>query len=81
MTEPTPLLITDTEAARLAGIGRSTWHRLRAAGLIGPEVVRLGRCCRYRRDEVVSWIAGGCPPRIMWTARREQERRLTLRRS
>jgi predicted DNA-binding transcriptional regulator AlpA len=51
-SEQEPLLIPDTEAAALCGIARATWHRLRAAGKVGPVPVRLGRAVRYRRDEV-----------------------------
>jgi excisionase family DNA binding protein len=58
---PDPLLIPDTEAARLCGIARATWHRLRAAGRIGPAAIRLGRAVRYRRSEVEEWAAAGCP--------------------
>jgi predicted DNA-binding transcriptional regulator AlpA len=76
-TAPTPesLLIPDTGAARLAGISRATWHRLQAAGKIGPQPIRLGRAVRYNRDEVLSWIEAGCPDARTWRAIREQQRR------
>jgi excisionase family DNA binding protein len=63
-----PLLIPDTEAARMAGISRSTLHALRAAGKWGPRAIRLGRALRFSRQEVESWIAGGCPPSADWQA-------------
>jgi predicted DNA-binding transcriptional regulator AlpA len=62
------LLIPDLEVCRLAGIGRTTFHRLRAAGKVGPQAVRLGRAVRYRREEVISWIAADCPDARTWAA-------------
>ncbi len=74
-----PLLIPDTEAARIAGIARSTLHSLRAAGKWGPSSVRLGRAVRYRRDEVMSWIDAGCPDAATWAAMRAADVRRRLR--
>jgi predicted DNA-binding transcriptional regulator AlpA len=65
------LLIPDTMAAALAGISRSTWHSLRAAGKIGPAPVKLGRAVRYRREEVIGWINAGCPDARTWQAMRD----------
>jgi hypothetical protein len=49
------LLIPDTVAATLAGVSRSTWHVLRAAGRV-PPCVRFGvgkrKIVRWRRAEV-----------------------------
>jgi predicted DNA-binding transcriptional regulator AlpA len=64
------LLIAAYEAARLCGIGRATWHRLRAAGRVGPQPVRLGRAVRYRRAEVVAWVEAACPDARTWAAMR-----------
>lgn len=72
---PPALLIPDREAAAMAGIGRATWHRLRAAGKIGPAAVRLGRAVRYRRDEVAEWIRAGCCDALTWKAMQAAERR------
>jgi predicted DNA-binding transcriptional regulator AlpA len=62
------LLIPDTTAATLAGVSRAHWHRLRAAGKIGPPPVRLGRKVLYRRTEVVAWIDAACPDSRTWAA-------------
>jgi predicted DNA-binding transcriptional regulator AlpA len=62
------LLIRSTNAAGLCGISRATWHRLRAAGKLGPEPIRLGRSVLYRRTEVESWAEAGCPDRATWRA-------------
>lgn len=60
--QPEPLLITAEEFAELMQVSvRSVW-RLRSAGEI-PEPVRIGGTIRWRREEVLQWIAAGCPPR------------------
>lgn len=63
-----PLLIPDTEAARLCGISRAHLHRLRASGCWGPTAVRLGRKVQYSRKEVVEWVQAACPPADVWAA-------------
>jgi predicted DNA-binding transcriptional regulator AlpA len=73
------LLIPDTEAARLCSIARATWHRLRAAGRIGPQPVRLGRAVRYRRSEVESWATAGCPDSRTWAAMQAMRDRRSMR--
>lgn len=67
MNEDAALLIPDTAAAALAGVSRSTWHVLRAAGKV-PPCVRLGRAVRWRRAEVAAWIEAGCPDGRTWAA-------------
>lgn len=69
-----PLLVSDCEAAALAGVSRATWHRLRAAGKI-PPAVRLGRSVRWSRAELVGWVAGGCPPAELWDEMKAATRR------
>lgn len=73
------LLIPDTEAARLCGIGRATWHRLRAAGKIGPRPIRLGRRVLYLRSECIAWAEAGVPDSQTWTAMRAIESRRPAR--
>ncbi len=74
------VLIADTEAAALCGIARATWHRLRAAGRIGPTPVRLGRSVRYRRSEVIAWAEAGAPDARTWAAMRAMEGRRSAHR-
>lgn len=62
------LLISDKEAAHLAGISRAHFHRLRAAGKVGPQPIRLGRAVRYDRQEWIAWIAAKCPDGKTWRA-------------
>jgi len=65
------LLIDARAAARLCGIGRTSWYGLLSAGRV-PEPIRLGRAVRWRRDELIAWIAAGCPPRHKWEAMRKR---------
>lgn len=60
-----PLLLDAAEAARLLGIGRSTFYRLDETGAV-PRGVRLGRMRRWSSEELRAWIAAKCPPRSRW---------------
>lgn len=60
----TPELLTTRQAAELCGVGERTywaWSRSRLA----PKPVCIGHgtrpACRYRRSEIMDWIADGCP--------------------
>jgi excisionase family DNA binding protein len=59
-------LITMEKLARLLAISKRGAERLEAGGGLGPRRVMLGRLVRFRRDEVVDWIAAGCPRRADW---------------
>jgi excisionase family DNA binding protein len=72
-----PLLIPDTEAARLAGCSRSHWQRLIVAGRV-PAPIRLGRRVLWRRADVIAWIEASCPDRRTWEVMQQQARRLRL---
>lgn len=61
-----PLLITAEEVVELLHVGRSTWYRHVSSGHT-PAPVRLGRSVRWRRDELLAWVAAGCPPRSKWS--------------
>ena len=56
-----PELLTAKEAARLCNIGeRSLWRWSRSG--IAPAPIKIGgTAVRYRRDELLAWIAAGCP--------------------
>jgi excisionase family DNA binding protein len=60
------LLISIDELAGTLGISKRTAWRLDASGRI-PIAVRIGGLKRWRRDEIVAWIADGCPERRNWT--------------
>ena len=56
-----PLLLDAKQVATLLRISKNMIWKLHSAGKL-PTPVRLGRCVRWRRDEIVSWVARGCPP-------------------
>lgn len=60
------VLINDSEAARLLGISRSMFRKQVAAGQV-PQSIKIGRCRRWRREEVRDWARAGCPPRDQWS--------------
>jgi predicted DNA-binding transcriptional regulator AlpA len=59
-----PFLLTTEEAARLCGIGTRTLWRWSRSGICPPPI-KIGRglraAVRYRRGELLQWIADGCP--------------------
>ena len=50
------LLLSDVDLEQLTGVKQSTWQKKRIFGG-GPPFIRLGRMVRYRRSDVVAWIA------------------------
>ncbi|HHN46419.1 MAG TPA: helix-turn-helix domain-containing protein [Planctomycetes bacterium] len=59
------VLITASDAARLCGLGRSTWWRLHSSGQV-PMPVKVGRATRWNLSELLAWIEAGCPSRARW---------------
>ncbi len=55
-----PLLIDTAAAAELLHVSEAHARRLADAGQV-PGCVRLGRCRRWVRAELVTWIEAGCP--------------------
>ena len=53
-------LVGKKEAARLCGIGVSTFDRYRQLGWV-PQAVVLGNILRWRLSDLEDWIAAGCP--------------------
>lgn len=62
-----PALLSAEDAARLSGVGKSTWWTYHTSGLC-PTPVRLGGRTLWRAAELRDWIAAGCPPRVKWQA-------------
>ena len=64
-TPDLPALLTEHEAAELAGIAYRTWRRWTRSGL-APAPIKIGRgvrpAIRFQRDEILGWIQGGCKP-------------------
>ena len=63
-----PALIGTRAVAALLGRSVRSIRRDHAAGRL-PRPVRLGGAVRWRRAEVLGWIAAGCPGRAEWEAR------------
>jgi predicted DNA-binding transcriptional regulator AlpA len=59
-----PELLTTKQAAELCGIGERTLWGWSRSGL-APHPLQIGHgvrpAVRYRRSEVLQWIAAGCP--------------------
>lgn len=55
-----PELLTTRKAAELLGIGERTLWRYANSGR-APAPIRVGSAVRYRRAELLEWIAAGCP--------------------
>jgi predicted DNA-binding transcriptional regulator AlpA len=60
-----PPLLTTKQTAKLCGCGERTLWRWSRSG-VAPPPVKIGggarAAVRYRRDEYLEWIAGGCLP-------------------
>ena len=68
-----PLLLSARQVADLLGIGLSTFWRLHSSGQT-PAAVRLGRCTRWNRLELLAWIDAGAPCRDKWEVSRGNRR-------
>lgn len=59
-----PELLTTKQSADLAGCGERTWWAWSRSGL-APRPLQIGHgtrpAVRYRRSEILAWIAAGCP--------------------
>ena len=57
-----PVLLPASRVAKMLQVStRTLWRLLAADKIINP--VKLGRSVRWRKDELMKWIAAGCPPR------------------
>ncbi len=52
-------LRTADEVAKMCGMSKSTFLRLSNSG-IAPASIKLERLRRWRRQEILAWIAAGC---------------------
>ncbi len=62
-------LVTVEQVAEMLQIAtRSVW-RLRDSGKM-PSPISLGKCVRWKADEMEAWITDGCPDvrKTRWTA-------------
>ena len=51
-----PILLTEYEAAKLLRVSVQLLRKWRSKGA-GPEHVKLGKCVRYARNDVLAFIA------------------------
>jgi predicted DNA-binding transcriptional regulator AlpA len=66
-----PLLLSARDLAALLQMSLRSIRTLDRAGRL-PSPLRLTRgCVRWKLSEIHDWIAGGCPPRQAWEARRD----------
>lgn len=68
-TVAAPLAVDAAGAARLLGVGRSTWCSLLAADRT-PVGFRIGRRRLWLVSELTAWAEAGAPPRVRWEARK-----------
>lgn len=54
------VLISAAETARMCGLSQSAFYKLVSAGR-APKPIKLGRASRWSRQDVLDWIAAGCP--------------------
>jgi excisionase family DNA binding protein len=64
----TPLLVDFKTAARLIGVGVSTFYAMDRSGELGPQGIRLRRRRLWPREELAAWVRAGCPRRELWEA-------------
>lgn len=63
------LALAAPDVAALLGVSERHVWKLNASGGI-PTPVKLGRCVRWRRRELLAWLDAGCPSRDKWEQRR-----------
>jgi prophage regulatory protein len=69
--EPPLLIGAEVVAALTQRSVRSVW-RDNAEGRL-PRPLRVGGAVRWRREEIVRWVAAGCPSREEWDSREENQ--------
>ncbi len=67
-TNIAPLLLRDREVCCLLDISRALFWQMVADGRFGPLAVKMGRCKRWRRNDVERWVAAGLPERAVFVA-------------
>lgn len=63
--------LTRREVAALLRLSIAQFEKMRAAGRV-PAPVYLGRLPRWKRHEILCWMAAGCPHRQKWEEIRDQ---------
>lgn len=65
MTTTESRLIDARVAAALCGMSRAAWYKRLSSGQV-PRPVKIGSLARWRKDELLAWIAADCPARTKW---------------
>jgi len=68
------LLLSAAQLAKELSISTRTISRLASSGKL-PKPIAIGRSVRWRRDDIVSWLAAGAPDRKKWEAVRAKVER------
>lgn len=55
-----PVVVTAGQLAIMLQVSKRTLWRMRSAGQL-PSPMRVGGIVRWRLDDVLRWIAAGCP--------------------
>jgi predicted DNA-binding transcriptional regulator AlpA len=63
-----PLLVDCKMAARMIGVGVSTFYAMDRSGELGPQGLRLRRRRLWSREELTAWVRAGCPRREIWAS-------------
>jgi predicted DNA-binding transcriptional regulator AlpA len=61
-----PILLDSKAAARLCGLGRTSFLQNDRLGIIGPRSIRLTGKVLWCRTELEEWAKRGCPGRTHW---------------
>ena len=61
-----PEALPAVHAARLLGICRAQFFKLHSAGKVPLPVYLTPLCPRWRRAELLAWLAAECPDRQTW---------------
>ncbi len=62
-------LMTTKELAYLLSVSHRHVERTDCAGAL-PRSVRIGRCKRWIRSEIETWLRSGCPSREAFVAKK-----------
>jgi predicted DNA-binding transcriptional regulator AlpA len=62
---PVPVLIGAESVGQLIELSGRTVRRYRSMGKL-PAPLKVGGAVRWRRQEILDWIAAGCPDRRTW---------------
>lgn len=71
--QASPLLLDADGVCLRLSIGKSHFFELKKTDRFPLQPLRLGRCVRFRADELQRWIDAGCPGAMRWKALKQME--------